>query len=120
VRCREHPIALSRPVSIGAISVQVFRRRDPRISLGSGGTGNVTCGATAVSTAERHVRHGWRGVLTGIAFDGAGTRWTAERLAVPITADKVKDLRGVVRIWTRLTHRPSDDPSPIATFQGPG
>jgi hypothetical protein len=66
------------------------------------------------------MRHWQWGVLTGIALDRAGTRRTAERLAVPITADQVKDLRGVVRIWTRLTHRPSDDPSPLATFQGSG
>jgi len=63
----------------------------------------------------------WRwGVLTGIALDRAGTRRTAERLAGPVAADKVKDLRGVVRIWTWLTHRPSDDQSPMATFQGSG
>jgi len=66
------------------------------------------------------MRHWRRGVLTGISLDCAGTRRTAERLAGPVTADEVKDLRGVVRIWTRLTHRPSDDPSPIATSQGPG
>ena len=66
------------------------------------------------------MRRGWRGILTGIALDRAGARWTAQRLAGPITTDQVKDLRGVVRIWTRLTHRPSDDPSPMATFQGPG
>jgi hypothetical protein len=66
------------------------------------------------------MRRGWRGILTGITLDRAGTRRTAERLAGPITADQVKDLSGVVRIWTRLTHRPSDDPSPMATFQGSG
>jgi hypothetical protein len=59
-------------------------------------------------------------VLAGIALDGPGTRWTAQWCSGPVAANEVKDLRGVVRIWTRLTHRPSDDPSPQAMFQGFG
>ena len=59
-------------------------------------------------------------MLTGIALYSAGTRWTAQRCSRAVAADEVKDLRGVVGIWTRLTHRPSDDPSPQATFQGFG
>ncbi len=59
-------------------------------------------------------------MLAGVALDSAGARWAAERRSGPVAADKVKDLRGIVRIWTRLTHRTSDDPKPCATFQGFG
>ena len=60
------------------------------------------------------------GVLSGVALDIAGARWTAERRTGSVAGDEVKDLRGIVRIWTRLTHRPSDDPSLAATFEGCG
>ena len=66
------------------------------------------------------MRHrGW-GVLPWVALDGAGARRTAERRSGSVARDEVKDLRGIVRIWTRLTHRPSDDPSLAATFEGSG
>ena len=58
-------------------------------------------------------------MLTGVALDRAGTGWATERRAQSVTMDEVKDLRGVVRIWTRLTHQPSDDLRPCATFPGP-
>lgn len=61
----------------------------------------------------------WR-MLSRIALDGSGTRGTAERGSGPVSADEMKDLRGIVRIWTRLTHRPSDDRSFCATNKGSG
>ena len=66
------------------------------------------------------MRPGRWGVLPWIALDSAGARRTAERRPGSVARDKVKDLRGIVRIWTRLTHRPSDDPSLAATFEGSG
>jgi hypothetical protein len=63
------------------------------------------------------VGHRRRRVLSGVPLDGAGARRTAERPSGTVARDEVKDLRRVVRIWTRLTHRPSDDPSSCATFK---
>lgn len=63
------------------------------------------------------MRRGWWGMLAWVALNGARARWTAERRSGSVARDKVKDLRGIVRIWTRLTHRPSDDPSLAATFE---
>jgi hypothetical protein len=60
------------------------------------------------------------GVLPRIALDSAGTRRTTEGRTGSVARYEVKDLRGIVRIWTRLTHRPSDDPSLAATFEGSG
>jgi hypothetical protein len=66
------------------------------------------------------MRHWWWGVLPGVALDSARARRTAEWRPGSIVRDEVKDLSGIVRIWTRLTHRPSDDPSLAATFEGSG
>ena len=52
-------------------------------------------------------------MLSRVTLDRTGTGGATERRARPITMDEMKDLRGVVRIWTRLTHRPSDDPGPV-------
>ena len=53
------------------------------------------------------MRHrGW-GILGWISLDRPGTRRTAERNSVPVAVDEMKNLRGVVRVWTRLTHLPS-------------
>jgi hypothetical protein len=90
---------------------------------GSGTLGSpcyVTGDAAAIPAAEGDVRHRRRRVLTGISLDGSGTGWTAQRCSGLVAADEVKDLRWVVRVWTRLTHRPSDDPWPCATTQGYG
>ena len=59
-------------------------------------------------------------MLTGVALDSARARWTTKWSPGSVVRDQVKDLRGIVRIWTRLTHRPSDDPSLAATFEGSG
>ena len=59
-------------------------------------------------------------MLPRVALDGAGARWTTEGRTGSVARNEVKDLRGIVRIWTRLTHRPSDDPSLAATFEGSG
>ena len=83
--------------------------------VGSRGARDITCGATTVATAKCDVGHGSRRMLPRISLDGAGTGGTAEWRSGPVSADEVKDLRGIVRIWTRLTHRPSDDPSSFAT-----
>ncbi len=66
------------------------------------------------------MRPGWRRMLAWVALDGSGTRRTAERRAGAVTADEMKDLRGIVSIWTRLTHRPSDDPNSSATVKSRG
>lgn len=95
--------------------MQLFMKSDMRARLESGGAGNVPGDAAALAAAESHVRHGSGWVLPWIALDGSGARGTAERRSGTVAAYEVKDLRGIVRIWTRLTHRPSDDPNAFAT-----
>ena len=53
------------------------------------------------------MRHWSRRVLRRIPIDCSRTGRTAERDSRPVAVDEVKDLRGIVRIWTRLTHLPS-------------
>ena len=83
--------------------------------MGSGSAGDVPGDAAALAASERHMRHrsGW--MLPRIALDGSGARGAAERRSGTVAAYEMKDLRGIVRIWTRLTHRPSDDPRSFAT-----
>ncbi|MBC7926860.1 MAG: hypothetical protein H7039_14505 [Bryobacteraceae bacterium] len=90
-------------------------KSDFQAGTGSGSAGDVTGDATTLAAPECHVSHrpGW--VLPRIALDGSRARGTAERSSGTVSADEMKDLRGIVRIWTRLTHRPSDDPSSFAT-----
>lgn len=95
--------------------MQLFMRFDTQDRMESGCTGDVAGNAAALAAAKRHMRHrpGW--MLPRIALDGSGARGTAERRSGAVAAYEMKDLRGIVRIWTRLTHRPSDDPSAFAT-----
>ena len=79
--------------------------------------GDVTGRTAAVSATEGDVGHWRRRVLARIALDASRTRWAAEWRARSVVADEVKDLRGIVRIWTRLTHRPSDNPCLVRHFQ---
>jgi hypothetical protein len=65
------------------------------------------------------VRHGRRRVLAGVTLNGSGTGGTAERRSGPVSANKVKDLRGIVGIWTWLTHRPSDEPERMCHYPRP-
>ena len=95
-------------------------KSDLRAEIGSGSAGDVTGDATTLAAPKRHVRHGSGRVLPRIALDGSRARRTAERSSGAVSADEMKDLRGIVRIWTRLTHRPSDDPSSFATTKDPG
>jgi hypothetical protein len=81
---------------------------------------DVAGSAAAIATAQSHVRHRRRRMLTRISLDCARAGWTAQRVSGLVAADEVKDLRGIVRIWTRLTHRPSDDPWPCATIHAQG
>jgi len=95
-------------------------KSDELAGMGSGSAGDITGDATTLAAPKRHVRHrpGW--MLPRIALDGSGARGTTERSSGAVSADEMKDLRGIVRIWTRLTHRPSDDPSSFATTKGLG
>ena len=43
-----------------------------------------------------------------------------ERRPGAVGVDEMKHLRGIVRIWTRLTHRPSECPAPCASAGGCG
>jgi hypothetical protein len=83
--------------------------------MGSGCTGDVPGDAAALAAPKRHMRHGSGWMLPRVALDGSGARRTAEGRSGSVSADEMKDLRGIVRIWTRLTHRPSDDPRSFAT-----
>jgi len=99
-------------------SVRSYPLREGSGALGS--PRDIARSAPTISAAERHVRHRCRRMLAGIPLDRAGAGRTAQRVSGLVAMDEVKDLRGVVRVWTRLTHRPSDDPWPCATTQGYG
>jgi hypothetical protein len=62
------------------------------------------------------MRHwGWW-VLSRLALDRTGTRRTTKRSTRSIAVDEVKNLSGIIRVWTRLTHRPSDSSAHTAVM----
>ena len=91
-----------------------------RCRVESGGACDIAGESPALPTAQSHLTARRRREVVRRALDLPGARRTAERSSGPVSADEVKDLRGIVRIWTRLTHRPSDDPSSGATARAQG
>jgi len=116
-RRRGRPNAVSFNYLLAANSVQVLRASGLRSKQVLGSACDVAGGPSAIATTEGDVGHRRRGMLAGVSLYGSGTRWTTEWRSRTVLADQVKDLSGIVRIWTRLTHRPSDNPASCATFK---
>jgi len=97
--------------------VQVFRASSGRSNESLCSPCDIAGCPSTIAATERDVGHRRRGMLAGVSLYGSRTRWTTEWRSRTVLADEMKDLRGIVSIWTRLTHRPSDNPASRATLK---